>query len=105
MMDLGHVEIEMERLYNELELAVTELGIAGETAAREDIAAESAFDKVFLVSEGSIPEKQAKAREASYEFRLTAAVAKAKERTAKANLSRIETQLDALRSLLSFLKV
>jgi hypothetical protein len=105
LMDLGKVEIELNRLYNELETAVVELGIASETAAREDVAAQGAVDKVFLASEGSIPEKQAKAREAAYEFLLTAAVAKAKERTAKANLSRIETQLDALRSLMSFLKV
>ena len=89
----------MDRLYNDLEMAVTEYGIAGETAAREDVAAEGAYDKQFLIAEGTVPEKQATARERSYEFRLTAAVAKAKERTAKANLSRIQTQLDVLRSM------
>lgn len=106
LMSPAQVELEMNRLYSELEPAVTELGIAGEAAAKTDIDADRALDRALLVSEGTVVERQARAREAAYEARLAAAVAKANERTAKANLGRIETQLDVLRSMsASFRKV
>lgn len=107
LMDLGQVEIEINRLYEELELAVSELGKAGATAASAEAKAELKYDRAFIALEGepgAVPMKQAKAREFSYSARLAANVAKSTERTARANVSRIGVQLDVLRTLMSSLR-
>jgi len=104
-MNLQQVEVELNRLYEALETAVDDLGDAGQAAAALDVAADVALDSELLKAEGTVPEKQARARLFASEAILAAKVSAAKERAAKANLSRIQSQLDVLRSLLSFMKV
>jgi hypothetical protein len=61
-------------------------------AERAELAAQSAIDRVFLTAEGSIPEKQAQAREQSLELRDAAVVARAALNRAKMKAKFLESE-------------
>ena len=92
-MDIGSVDVELSRKYEQLETAQDDLAETSRNSVKLGMQAELALDKSLLTQgEGTVPEKQARARIATYEERLAAELAKAEERIAKSGLSVLDTQ-------------
>lgn len=78
---------------------------AAELAAeRAEEAAQLAFDKAFMTSEGSIPEKQAIARAASTQERDAGFIARAAHNRVRTKIRALESSLVSLQAELKWMK-
>lgn len=73
-------------------------------AERADLAADLAFDKAFMVAEGSIPERQAVGRAASAAKRDVAFIAAAEFDRVKAKTRHLEASLTSLQTELKWMR-
>ena len=73
-------------------------------AERAEDAAQLAFDKVLMLAEGSIPEKQAQARAASVEERDAAFIARATFNRVRAKIRALEASLVSLQAELKWMR-
>lgn len=95
---------EIRRVRSELMKAPTALADKQLAAERADLTADLAFDKTFMVTEGSIPERQAAARAASQAERDQAFIASAEWNRVKAKVKAWEAALVSLQAELKWMR-
>ena len=86
------IRFELTQVGRELYKAADALQVLEVEAERAELDAQSAIDKAFLTAEGSIPEKQAQARERSLEARDKAIISRAAYNRARAKAKGLELQ-------------
>jgi len=99
-----HVLAEIRQTRGELLRGSSVLKDTEIAANRADLTADLAFDAAFMTAEGSIPERQAKGREASQEQRDVAFIAAAEHNRVKAKLRHLESALVSLQAELKWMK-
>lgn len=95
---------EIQEARNALLSGPTKLHAAELAAERAEEAAQLAFDKAFMTAEGSIPEKQAHARERSTEERDKGFIARAEFNRVKTKIRALESALVSLQAELRWMR-